>query len=170
MGGRKTMRTEKRNLTDKAVRRIKRMGCMLGILLAGAALAGCGDKVDPNAASVEIVNVSYDPTREFYEAYNKLFATHWKEEKGQEVEVIQSHGGSGKQALEVVNGLEREQKLPHLVERLVRKDIRCQQRQCRTVGDTRHCCRYLLIGVGPNVVEFCVHLIVENNIFCQSYH
>ena len=100
------MRTEKRNLTDKAVRRIKRMGCMLGILLAGATLAGCGDKVDPNAASVEIVNVSYDPTREFYEAYNKLFATHWKEEKGQEVEVIQSHGGSGKQALEVANGLD----------------------------------------------------------------
>lgn len=100
------MRTEKRNLTDKAVRRIKRMGCMLGILLAGAALAGCGDKVDPNAASVEIVNVSYDPTREFYEAYNKLFATHWKEEKGQDVEVIQSHGGSGKQALEVANGLD----------------------------------------------------------------
>lgn len=57
-------------------------------------------------ADVSITNVSYDPTRELYEAYNKLFAEHWKEETGEEVEIIQSHGGSGKQALEVANGLE----------------------------------------------------------------
>ena len=55
---------------------------------------------------VEITNVSYDPTRELYEQYNKVFAEHWKEKTGQEVEVTQSHGGSGKQALEVANGLE----------------------------------------------------------------
>jgi sulfate transport system substrate-binding protein len=52
-----------------------------------------------------LINVSYDPTRELYEAYNEIFAEHWKEMTGQDVEVIQSHGGSGKQALEVANGL-----------------------------------------------------------------
>lgn len=55
---------------------------------------------------VTITNVSYDPTRELYAAYNKVFAKHWKEKSGQDVEVTQSHGGSGKQALEVANGLE----------------------------------------------------------------
>ena len=54
---------------------------------------------------MEIINVSYDPTREFYEAYNKIFSKYWKEETGQSVDVIQSHGGSGKQALEISNGL-----------------------------------------------------------------
>ena len=59
-----------------------------------------------SAKSVSITNVSYDPTRELYANYNKLFAKHWKEKTGQDVEVTQSHGGSGKQALEVANGLE----------------------------------------------------------------
>lgn len=59
-----------------------------------------------NLAPVEIVNVSYDPTRELYETYNKVFAAYWLETTGQEVTITQSHGGSGKQALEVANGLE----------------------------------------------------------------
>ena len=50
--------------------------------------------------------MSYDPTREFYESYNRIFSEYWKEKTGQTVDVIQSHGGSGKQALEVANGLE----------------------------------------------------------------
>lgn len=58
------------------------------------------------ADSVSITNVSYDPTRELYEQYNKSFQEHWKEKTGQDVEITQSHGGSGKQALEVANGLE----------------------------------------------------------------
>ena len=53
-----------------------------------------------------IINVSYDPTREFYEQYNELFVTHWEDVSGETIDVIQSHGGSGKQALEVANGLE----------------------------------------------------------------
>ncbi len=72
---------------------------------ASEASTGAGETTgskDP----VEITNVSYDPTRELYEAYNKLFAEHWKENTGQEVTISQSHGGSGKQALEVANGLE----------------------------------------------------------------
>ena len=56
--------------------------------------------------NIHIINVSYDPTRELYESYNKIFKEHWKEKTGQDVDVIQSHGGSGKQALEVINGLQ----------------------------------------------------------------
>ncbi len=57
-------------------------------------------------SSVEITNVSYDPTRELYKEYNEVFSKYWKEKTGQEVSIVQSHGGSGKQALEVANGLE----------------------------------------------------------------
>ena len=58
--------------------------------------------------SIEFTNVSYDPTRELYAAYNEIFTKHYEETTGQKVEVVQSHGGSGKQALEVANGLEAE--------------------------------------------------------------
>ncbi|MCB1242711.1 MAG: sulfate ABC transporter substrate-binding protein [Verrucomicrobiales bacterium] len=61
------------------------------------------------AASVraqEILNVSYDPTRELYEEYNTLFAKHWKEKTGKDITVNQSHGGAGKQARAVIDGLE----------------------------------------------------------------
>ena len=83
----------------------------LAAVLALAGLTGCGsESEEANESSssdkVEITNVSYDPTRELYEQYNQLFAEHWKEESGQDVEITQSHGGSGKQALEVANGLE----------------------------------------------------------------
>ena len=86
----------------------------LAAVLGVTTLFGCGSASDTtnekenteSADSVSITNVSYDPTRELYEQYNKLFVKHWKEEKGQEVEITQSHGGSGKQALEVANGLE----------------------------------------------------------------
>ena len=56
--------------------------------------------------SVELLNVSYDPTRELYEEFNKEFATYWKEETGQDVTINQSHGGSGSQARSVIDGLE----------------------------------------------------------------
>ena len=57
-------------------------------------------------APVKILNVSYDPTRELYEAVNAAFAKEWKAKTGQEVTVQQSHGGSGKQARAVLDGLE----------------------------------------------------------------
>ena len=57
-------------------------------------------------AQTHLLNVSYDPTREFYEEYNRLFAQHWKATTGQDVIVNQSHGGSGKQARAVIDGLE----------------------------------------------------------------
>jgi sulfate/thiosulfate-binding protein len=55
---------------------------------------------------VQLLNVSYDPTRELYEDFNAAFAKHWKAKAGQEVSVRQSHGGSGKQARAVIDGLE----------------------------------------------------------------
>lgn len=81
-------------------------------IAAATLLTACGssDKSDSksnnDSGKVTITNVSYDPTRELYAAYNEIFAKHWKETKGQDVEITQSHGGSGKQALEVANGLE----------------------------------------------------------------
>jgi sulfate/thiosulfate transport system substrate-binding protein len=55
---------------------------------------------------VTLLNVSYDPTRELYEDYNREFASYWKAKTGQEVTIRQSHGGSGKQARSVIDGLE----------------------------------------------------------------
>lgn len=58
------------------------------------------------AKDVQLLNVSYDPTREFYQQYNQEFSNYWKEKTGDTVTVRQSHGGSGKQAISVINGLE----------------------------------------------------------------
>jgi sulfate transport system substrate-binding protein len=55
---------------------------------------------------VEILNISYDPTRELYREFNEAFAAHWKEKTGQIVTVSQSHGGSGSQSRSVINGLQ----------------------------------------------------------------
>ena len=92
---------------------------LLVFTLGLSLLAGCGSTNgsdnDPsnsssnkkdNTAPIEITNVSYDPTRELYAAYKELFEAHWLETTGQAVDVINSHGGSGKQALEVANGLQ----------------------------------------------------------------
>ncbi|ATM97741.1 sulfate transporter subunit [Yersinia frederiksenii] len=58
------------------------------------------------AKDIQLLNVSYDPTREFYQAYNQAFSKHWQEQTGDKVTVRQSHGGSGKQATSVINGIE----------------------------------------------------------------
>lgn len=72
------------------------------VLLAFALLlTGCGKQAD---GTIQITNVSYDPTREFYEAYNQMFEEHYQDTYGENVEVIQSHGGSGAQARSVVEG------------------------------------------------------------------
>lgn len=65
--------------------------------------AGCGSKRD----GLTITNVSYDPTREFYEEYNKVFADYYMAEYGKQIKVIQSHGGSGSQARSVVEEIGR---------------------------------------------------------------
>ena len=56
-------------------------------------------------STIELLNVSYDPTREFYAEFNQAFAAHWWEKTQQKVRVRQSHGGSGKQARSVIDGL-----------------------------------------------------------------
>lgn len=85
----------------------------LVLVLTTGSFSGCSGKVstkdvikDSSAKSVTITNVSYDPTRELYEQYNKLFQSYWEKEKGQRVEIVQSHGGSGKQARSVLEGNE----------------------------------------------------------------
>jgi sulfate/thiosulfate transport system substrate-binding protein len=60
---------------------------------------------DSKESSLELLNVSYDPTREFYEAYNTIFTAWWKERTEQDLTVVQSHGGSGKQARAIITGL-----------------------------------------------------------------
>ena len=60
----------------------------------------------PAPKPVTLLNVSYDPTRELYEDFNKEFAAYWKNKTGQDVTIRQSHGGSGKQARSVIDGLE----------------------------------------------------------------
>jgi sulfate/thiosulfate-binding protein len=59
-----------------------------------------------HAKEVKLLNVSYDPTRELYTEYNAAFAKYWNGKTGDDVNVSQSHGGSGKQAQSVINGLE----------------------------------------------------------------
>lgn len=58
------------------------------------------------SAKTELLNVSYDPTRELYQDFNKAFARHWKQKTSQDLSVKQSHGGSGKQARGVIDGLD----------------------------------------------------------------
>jgi len=57
-------------------------------------------------AQVSLLNVSYDPTRELYVEFNQAFAKHWKAKTGQDVSFKQSHGGSGKQARSIIDGLD----------------------------------------------------------------
>lgn len=59
-----------------------------------------------DSKNIELLNVSYDPTRELYEDINKAFSKKWKDENGQTVTIKQSHGGSGKQARAVIDGLD----------------------------------------------------------------
>ena len=73
----------------------------------GLSLAGCSDvPSQTDGDTVELLNVSYDPTRELYEEINPLFAAKWKEETGQDVRINMSHGGAGKQARAVIDGLD----------------------------------------------------------------
>jgi sulfate/thiosulfate transport system substrate-binding protein len=76
------------------------------ILVGAILMLGLAAGQSLPAATVKLLNVSYDPTRELYEDYNKAFAAYWKAKTGDTVIVNQSHGGSGKQARSVIEGLE----------------------------------------------------------------
>ncbi|MBI4309030.1 MAG: sulfate ABC transporter substrate-binding protein [Candidatus Omnitrophica bacterium] len=73
-------------------------GIVLGLVLSSAG--------NVYAGQVHLLNVSYDPTRGLYDEYNKAFAAHWKQKTGEDVVINQSHGGSGKQARAVIDGLD----------------------------------------------------------------
>jgi len=100
------------NITNK--RKSKGLFFLLSVITSVAlVLSACGSKNESASSSserdkkaVELLNVSYDPTRELYQDFNKAFASYWKEKTGQEVTIKQSHGGSGKQARSVIDGLE----------------------------------------------------------------
>ena len=74
---------------------------MLVILLVGASLLASGAQ----AKEIKLLNVSYDPTRELYQDYNAAFSKYWEAKTGDKVIISQSHGGSGKQARSVIDGL-----------------------------------------------------------------
>jgi sulfate/thiosulfate transport system substrate-binding protein len=76
------------------------------VMVLSFAAMGCDSAAGGDRASVTLLNVSYDPTRELYRAYNQAFAQEWKERTGQTVAIQQSHGGSGSQARAVIDGLD----------------------------------------------------------------
>jgi sulfate transport system substrate-binding protein len=88
--------------TSKPARRRRSIVATAILLAALATIAGGGAA----RADKTLLNVSYDPTREFYKAYNAAFAKYWKDKTGEAVTITGSHGGSGKQARAVIDGLE----------------------------------------------------------------
>jgi sulfate/thiosulfate-binding protein len=74
-------------------------------LLTAVVAVALGAAALPAHAQTELLNVSYDPTRELYEAYNAAFAKYWQGKSGQVVTIKQSHGGSSKQGRAVIDGL-----------------------------------------------------------------
>lgn len=88
------------------INRTIRIAAITVLAVMVLSLSGCGNKTKDSQGTIELTNVSYDPTRELYAAYNKIFEPHYEQKFGRKISVTQSHGGSGKQALEVANGLE----------------------------------------------------------------
>ena len=94
----------------------KRIVGLTAAMILALSVTGCGsdnkntaaaaDTSNADAKVIELTNVSYDPTRELYAAYNQVFESYYEKNFGEKVTITQSHGGSGKQALEVANGLE----------------------------------------------------------------
>lgn len=92
------------------------LAAAIGFGLSVVLLGGCGRSVGegegPAASgpttsrSVELLNVSYDPTRELYAEFNRQFVDYWRQKTGQTVSIRMSHGGSGKQARSVIDGME----------------------------------------------------------------
>jgi len=75
-------------------------------IIASALLVFLGGIGTHSFAAKDFLNVSYDPTREFYQEYNQAFGAYWKQRTGQDINFKQSHGGSGKQARSVIDGLQ----------------------------------------------------------------
>jgi sulfate/thiosulfate transport system substrate-binding protein len=82
--------------------------CSTFALASLAFLSSCSSKTEATSgpSTIHLLNVSYDPTRELYQQFNKAFADDWRQKTGQTVAIEQSHGGSGKQARSVIDGLQ----------------------------------------------------------------
>ncbi len=81
-------------------------GITMALLSTATLPAKAQSQAASQATSISLLNVSYDPTRELYVKYNEAFAKHWKAKTGQDVSIKQSHGGSGRQARSVIDGLD----------------------------------------------------------------
>ena len=112
-----------------------RRSVLLSALIAGAVqLGGLGFAF----ADTTLLNVSYDPTRELYKDYNEAFAKHWKAKTGETVTIQQSHGGSGKQARAVIDGLDADVVTLALAGDI---DAIAEQVEARSPADWRSGCR-----------------------------
>ena len=85
---------------------LSRFGLQTARLALAAALLACASAGAVAQQAVSLLNVSYDPTRELYVDFNAAFAKYWKAKTGQDVRIQQSHGGSGKQARSIIDGLD----------------------------------------------------------------
>lgn len=91
-------------MTVRPMKRRLFLAVAAAVSVSLAACSGGGSQKDGN--SVELTNVSYDPTRELYQEINPAFAAQWKQKTGQDVTFKMSHGGSGKQSRAIIDGLE----------------------------------------------------------------
>ena len=80
------------------MKKAKFLAAAAGLFLLAGVLTGCGSDAEESAEGKELLNVSYDPTRELYQEFNAAFSEKWQAETGEQVNFKQSHGGSGKQA------------------------------------------------------------------------
>ena len=94
------------NALASTLRALQRAGSFLTAIAAFAMAAGLFGAPSVHAADITLLNVSYDPTRELYQEFNKAFAADWKKKTGDNVTIQQSHGGSGKQARSVMDGID----------------------------------------------------------------
>lgn len=82
------------------------MSIAMTLFIITSAACSNANEASNQKGKVELLNVSYDPTRELYQEYNQAFQTYWKDKTGEDVTIQQSHGGSGKQGRSIIDGLE----------------------------------------------------------------
>jgi sulfate transport system substrate-binding protein len=91
------------------MKRIAFIAASIALLLGAASCGGSAPQAPADSAgsdrAPELLNVSYDPTRELYQQFNAAFARYWKDKTGKDVTIRQSHAGSGGQARAVIDGL-----------------------------------------------------------------
>lgn len=82
------------------------MSIAMTLFIITSAACSNANEASNQKGKIQLLNVSYDPTRELYQEYNQAFQTYWKDKTGEDVTIQQSHGGSGKQGRSIIDGLE----------------------------------------------------------------